>query len=400
MIGLMENILKAVKAEEMHIIQMRRDLHRIPELQLCLPKTVRYVCGVLDSLKIPYDITVNGNAVAARIDGYAPGKCIAVRADMDGLPIKENTGLSFASEHEGCMHACGHDGHTAIALGLCAVLKKIRDSFKGSVKVLFQPGEEYPGGALPMIEEGALKNPAVSAVIGLHAGCLFPALAKGKIGVSYGTMFASMDRFALYIRGKGAHAALPHLSADPIPAACEIVSALQKIISREIAPTSNALISVCQIHAGTSQNIIPDEVFLEGTVRTTSETVRSFIAQRVKEIAEGIAKAHRAECETVYDFKYPVLTNDREFTKFFVTNTKELLGEDSVEEITVPTMGGEDMAYFLQKVPGTFFMLSNPVVRPDGMVYPHHTDKFDIDEALLYKGAAAILATVLAYLKN
>ncbi|UTC62705.1 amidohydrolase [Treponema sp. OMZ 788] len=392
------NIVSLVKQKEAKIIQIRRDLHQIPELQLSLPKTVSYVCKQLDELQIPYHKLVDGNAIVATIEGKEKGKCIAIRADMDALPIKENTGLSFASKHEGCMHACGHDGHTAMALGACMVLKDLSSEFKGCVKILFQPGEEYPGGALPMIEEGCLENPKVDALIGLHAGYIYPGVEKGKIGICPGAFFASMDRFQITVRGKGAHGAYPHMSVDPIPIACEIVSALQKIISRELAPTSNALISVCQIHSGTTQNIIPDEVFMEGTVRATDEDVRKFMAKRIDEIASGIAKSYRAEAETVYDFKYPVLMNDKDFTEFFAENTKEILGEDCIHEISIPTMGGEDVAFFLQKVPGTFFVLSNPIIHDGGKIYPHHSDKFDIDESLFYKGTSAVLATVLKYL--
>lgn len=394
------NIIDSVKEKEAEIIRIRRDLHQIPELHLNLPKTVAYVCNELNNHNIPYHKLVNGNAIIAQIDGYAKGRCIAIRADMDGLPIKENTGLSFSSKHDGCMHACGHDGHTAMALGACMILKTLSPYFKGCVKILFQPGEEYPGGALPMIEEGCLENPNVDAIIGLHAGYIYPGLEKGKIGVSYGALFASMDRFQIDIIGKGAHGAQPHISIDPIPIACEIVSALQKIISREISPAANALISVCQIHGGTAQNIIPEQVCMEGTVRTADETVRKFIAKRIAEISNGIAHSYRASCKTVYDYKYPAVINNKHFTEFFVKNTKDLFGEDCISEITVPTMAGEDMAFFLQKIPGTFFLLSNPAIEKDGTIHPHHSPKFDIDETLFYKGTAAVLNTVLKYLES
>ena len=392
------NIIDLVKQKEAKIIQIRRDLHQIPELELSLPKTVSYVCKQLDELQIPYHKLVDGNAIVALIEGKEKGKCIAIRADMDALPIKENTGLSFASKHEGCMHACGHDGHTAMALGACMVLKELSSEFKGCVKILFQPGEEFPGGALPMIEEGCMENPKVDAVIGLHEGYIYPGVEKGKIGVCSGAFFASMDHFHITVRGKGAHGAYPHLSVDPIPITCEIVSGLQKIISRELPPTARALITVGQIHGGTAFNVIPDEVFIEGTVRSTDESERSFIAKRIEDIASDIAKSYRAEAKIVYDFKYPVLINDEDFTTFFVKNTKELFGEDSIHEISVPTMAGEDMAYFLQKAPGIFFVLSNPIIHDGGKIYPHHSDRFDIDESLFYKGTSAVLATVLKYL--
>ena len=393
-----ENLVNLVKQKEAKIIQIRRDLHQIPELELSLPKTVDYVCKQLDVMQIPYHKLVNGNAIVALIEGKEKGKCIAIRADMDALPIKENTGLSFSSKHDGCMHACGHDGHMAMALGACMVLKKLSSEFKGCVKILFQPGEEYPGGALPMIEEGCMENPKVDAVIGLHAGYIYPGVEKGKIGACKGPFFAAADKFKIIVTGYGAHGAYPHLSVDPVPIACEIVSGLQKIISRELPPTSRALISVGQIHGGSAFNIIPDEVFIEGTVRVTDENERNFIAKRIEEIASGISKSYRAEAKTVYDFRYPVLINNEDFTEFFIESTKEILGEDSIHEISVPTMAGEDMAYFLQKAPGTFFVLSNPIIQKDGSIYPHHSDKFDMDESLFYKGTSAVLAAVLKYL--
>lgn len=394
------NIIDLVKEKEAEIIRIRRDLHQIPELQLNMPKTVAYICSELDTMHVPYQKLINGNAIVAQINGYTQGRCIAIRSDMDGLPIKEDTGLPFSSKHDGCMHACGHDGHIAMALGTSMILKNLSPYFKGCVKILFQPGEEYPGGALPMIEAGCLEHPKVDAIIGSHEGYMYPGLEKGKIGISYGTLFASMDRFQIDIIGKGAHGAQPHISIDPIPIACEIVSALQKIISREISPTTNALISVCQIHGGNAQNIIPERVFMEGTVRSADESIRKFIAKRINEISNGIAYSYRASCNVIYEYKYPAVINDKHFTEFFVKNTKELFGEDCMTEITVPTMAGEDMAFFLQKVPGTFFLLSNPVIAADGAIYPHHSPKFDVDETLFYKGSAAVLNTVLKYLES
>ncbi len=398
----MENldILKRVKDIEQEIITTRRDLHQIPELQLNLPKTVAYVSNKLDEMGIPYRKLVDGNAIVAEIKGNGDGKCIGIRADMDGLPIKENTGLPFTSKHDGCMHACGHDGHMAMALGAAKILKDLSSSFKGTVKMLFQPAEEFPGGAKPMIDEGAMENPKVDAVIGLHQGHLLDTVPVGKLGVCHGVFFASMDRFRIYVKGKGSHGAQPQSSVDPIPIACEIVTALQRIISREISPTDTALVSVCQIHSGTSQNIIPDEAFLEGTVRTTNEETRKHIAKRIDEIADGIAKAHRGSAETIYDFKYPVLENNKAFTEFFMKNTAEVLGEDSMQVVTVPTMGGEDMAFFLQEAPGTFFLLSNPIVHEGGVIYPHHTEKFDVDESMFYMGTSAMVATALKYLQQ
>lgn len=391
------DILKLVKEKEQEVIKMRRDLHKIPELELNLPNTMNYISNVLDKIGVKYEKLLDGNAIVAKIYGKNAGKCIAIRADSDALPIKEETGLEFASKN-GNMHACGHDGHTAMALGACMILNENKDKLNGVVKIFFQPGEETPGGALPMIEQGCMENPKVDAVIGLHEGCLLP-ITHGKIGVTSGAIMASADIFEIYVNGKGSHGATSHLSHDPIVTACEIVLALQKIISREIDPLTNAVLTVGIINGGTAHNVIPDSVYIKGTVRALSEDVRNFIAKRIEEISTGIAKSFRCSADVKYHFMYPVVVNDEEFTKFFIKNTKEILGDDIIEEIKKPSMGGEDVAYFLQKAKGTFFMLSNPKVYKDGSVYPHHTSKFDVNEKDFYKAMAAVLKTVFEYLK-
>ncbi len=394
----MVDILKEVKSVEEDIIKWRRDLHMIPELGLELPKTVRYVSDRLDEMGIPYHTLVNGNAVVALIEGHPNGKTIGIRADMDALPVKEETGLSFASVN-GCMHACGHDGHTAVLLGAAKVLNKYKSELKGNVKLLFQPGEEYPGGALPMIEEGALENPAVDAVIGLHEGRISEAVSKGKIGVTYGPMMASMDRIFIRIIGKGSHGAYPEDSVDPISTAAEVISALQRVVSREIKAVEPAVLSVTRIQGGFNQNVIPGEVELEGTVRTFNNETRQFIARRIDEITKGITGAMRATYELQYDFKYPPLINNKEFTEFFVKSAQKIIPKEDIVEMEHPVMGGEDMAYFLEKVPGTFFFLSNPG-EIEGQTYPHHNPRFDIDEAYLKRGAALFVQTVFDYLNG
>jgi len=393
----MINVPEEVKRVERDIITWRRDLHQIPELGLNLPKTTKYIKDRLDEIGIEYHTLVKGNAVVGLIRGGRPGKTIALRADMDALPIKEETGLPFASVN-GCMHACGHDSHAAILLGAAKVLNANKNKLKGNVKLLFQPGEEYPGGALPMIEEGAMENPVVDAVLGLHAGSISKNVGKGKIGVCYGPMMASMDRIFIKVKGKGAHGAYPELSVDPISVAAELISALQRIISREKKAIEPAVLSICRIQGGFNQNIIPDDVELEGTVRTVNNETRQMIAKRIDEIAKGITSAMRADYELQYDFKYPPLINSEEFTGFFVQSAKKIIPEEDIFEMKYPVMGGEDMAYFLEKAPGTFFFLSNPG-EVDGVAYPHHTSKFDIDESMLYKGAALLVQGVTDFLE-
>lgn len=394
----MIRVLEEVKKIESDIISWRRDLHQIPELNLELPRTSKYIRDKLDEMGIEYHTLINGNAVVGIIRGDQEGKTIALRADMDALPILEETGLPFASTN-GCMHACGHDGHVAMLLGAAKILSKSRNKLKGNVKLFFQPGEEYPGGALPMIKEGCMENPNVDAVIGLHAGLISKDVEKGKIGVSYGPMMASMDRIFIKIKGKGSHGAYPEESVDPISIAAEVISALQRIISREIRAVEPAVLSITRIQGGFNQNIIPDKVELEGTVRTFNNETRKFIAKRIEEITKGITQAMRADYELQYDFKYPPLINSEEFTRFFVESAKKIIPEEDIFEMRYPVMGGEDMAYFLEKAPGTFFFLSNPG-EIDGVVHPHHSSKFDIDESLLYKGTALFVQTVIDFLNK
>lgn len=394
----MFDIKKEVKKIEEDIISWRRDLHQIPELGLELPQTTKYIRDRLDEMGIEYKLLVNGNGIVGLIKGNGEGKTIAIRADTDALPIQEETGLPFASTN-GRMHACGHDGHAAMLLGVAKVLNNNRDKFKGNVKLLFQPGEEYPGGAKPMIEEGALENPKVDAIIGLHAGRLSEDVSKGKIGICYDNMMASMDRVLIKIKGKGGHGAYPQISIDPIVIAAEVVTALQNIISRETSAVEPAVLSICRITGGFNQNIIPDEVELEGTIRTIDNETRKRIDNRIEEIVKGVVSAHRGDYEYIYDYKYPPLINDPDFTAKFIESAKKIIPEEDIVELKDPLMGGEDMAYFLEEVPGTFFFLSN-LKEIDGKVYGHHTSKFALDEGEFWKGTSLFIQTALDFLNE
>ncbi|PID67393.1 MAG: N-acyl-L-amino acid amidohydrolase [Fusobacteriales bacterium] len=398
------NVVEEVKRIEKDIIKWRRDLHKIPELNLNLPKTSRYVQEILKEMNIKFHTLVNGNAIVAVIEGTKPfegrKKTIGIRADMDGLPIQEETGLEFSSTHSGCMHACGHDGHTAILLGAAKVLSENKDKFSGNIKLLFQPGEEYPGGAKPMIEEGSMENPKVDAVIGLHNGQINEKITSGSIAYKDGCMMASMDRFLIKVIGIGCHGAYPQLGVDPIVVSSEIVLALQKIISREINTNIPSILSVCKINGGFSQNIIPDVVELEGTVRATDVETRKFIAKRIEEVVKGICLAARADYKIEYDFKYPPVINNKEFNRVFIKAAKKILDEKNIIEMPTPVMGGEDMAFFLEKAPGTFFFLSNPKVYEDGKIYSHHSSKFDLDESYFYIGTSLFVQTALDYLNE
>lgn len=392
------DVFKELKTVEEDIINWRRQLHRIPEVGFDLPMTVDFVKKRLEDMEIEYKVLANGSAVAGLLRGGSPGKTIGLRADMDALPIKEETGLLFASTNEN-MHACGHDAHTAILLGVAKILNKHRESIKGNVKLLFQPAEEGPGGAKPMIEEGALENPKVEGILGLHVGNLSEELEPGSIGYSYDNLMACLDRFKIKVIGKGAHGAYPELSVDPVVIASQLVNNLQHIVSREIPPTTPAVTTIGKIHGGTAYNIIPDSVELEGTVRTIDQNIREYIARRIEEIAKGVTNGMKAKCECEYIFGYPPLVNDEEFTKGFVKSARKIFEEEKIIEIKKPLMCGEDMAYFLKEVPGTFFLLCNPM-EIDGEVHPHHNSKFAIDERHLKIGAAALIQATLDWLES
>lgn len=391
------NAVELAKAVENDMIKWRRDLHQIPELGLVLPQTVAYVKAVLDELGIEYDASfVNGNAIVGLIHGKADSdKVLAMRADMDGLPIQEATGLSFTSLNEN-MHACGHDGHTAMLLGAAKILQENRDQFSGTVKLLFQPGEEYPGGAEPMIKEGAMKNPTVTRVMGFHEGQIDPRVPKGTIAYKKGPMMASMDRFLIEVNGKGYHGAYPEESRDPIAAAGQLITALQTIKGRNVKAVNPAVLSITRVQGGFNQNIIPDKVELEGTVRALNDETRAFIHQKIEKIAQGIGAALDVECVVTYDYKYPPVTNDAQVTEEVVESLEKIF-PGQLLEIADPLMGGEDFAFYLYEAPGTYMFLSNPA-EIEGAFHGHHHAKFDIDESLFYMGTASFVQAALDYL--
>lgn len=397
------NVIESAKEVTNDMVTWRRDLHQIPELGLVLPKTVSYVAQVLDELGIKYnDSYVDGNAIVAVIYGekeiQEADRVLAMRADMDGLPIQEETGHSFASLNEN-MHACGHDGHTAMLLGAAKILQENRDQFGGAVKLLFQPGEEYPGGAEPMIKEGAMENPKVTRVMGFHSGQIDPTIEKGKIAYKAGAMMASMDRFLIEVDGKGYHGAYPESSRDPIVAAAQIVTALQTIKSRNIKASRPHVVSVTRIEGGYNQNIIPDKVELEGTVRTFDNDLREEIHGKIEQISQGIGAALDVDVKVTYDYKYLPVINDVDVTAEIVEQFRKLFGEDIMVEPNDPLMGGEDFAFYLQEAPGTYLFLSNPG-NIEGEFHGHHHSKFDIDESFFYMGAAGFVEVALNYLND
>lgn len=394
----MENILNLALEIENEIIQWRRELHQIPEVGNCLPNTCGYIKGKLDEMGIPYTCTESVTGIVALIEGGSPGKTVALRSDMDALPILEETGLEFKSTN-GAMHACGHDSHSAMLLGAAKILNNHKSELKGNVKLLFQPGEESPGGAEPMIKEGCLENPKVDAIFGQHIGVLIDGLKTGEIAVSYGNAMACRDAFKIAVKGRGAHSSTPHLSIDPIAIAAQIINGIYMIKARELDALSPSVISVCMIHGGTASNIIPEKVEMEGSTRSIDPKVRKFIADRIEQVVKSTCETYGADYEFEFSWDYPVLTNHKEMAEMVIEGAGKILGSDKVFVQPQAIMGSEDMSFYLNEVPGAYYFLGN-VVEQNGVVYGHHNPKFDLDESVFVKGTAVMVQLVNDYLNQ
>jgi amidohydrolase len=375
----------------------RRHLHMHPELGFEEVETSRHVASRLSAMGVPHRTGVAKTGVVATITGVAgAGKTVLLRADMDALPILEEVDAPYRSTVPGKMHACGHDAHTAVLLGAARVLQDRRRDFAGTVKLVFQPSEERPpGGAIPMIEAGVMADPTVDAAFGLH---VTPQLEAGQLGYRAGAANAASDRFTVRIVGKGGHAARPNATVDAVVIASHLVVALQTLVSRETSPTQPAVVTVGSIHAGDASNVIPGQATIAGTVRTYDADLRQQMRDRLGELARGIARAMRAEAEIDYSFGYPSLVNDPAMTDLARQAGVELVGRENVAEVE-PTLGGEDMAYFLQKAPGCFFRLGTGN-RARGITYGNHHPRFDVDEAALPIGVAAMVHTALKFLST
>ena len=367
------------------IVALRRDIHREPELGFGTKKTAEKVLGALDGLPLEIQTGVAENGIVATLKGGGDGPTVGLRADMDALPIQEETGLPFASEIDGKMHACGHDGHTSMLVGAAHVLSGMRARLNGTVKFFFQPAEEGGGGGKVMVEEGVADD--VSAIFALH---LWPGLPFGTAGTKAGPIMAAADAFEMTVRGKGGHGAFPHQTADAIAMAAQIVTALQTVVSREVDPVEPAVLTVGEIGAGSAFNIIPETARLGGTVRTLNEDLRQRMPERIEQIARGVAQGMRGDAELDYDFSYPVTMNDEGAARHALAVIGDLFGEENTLELPNPSMGAEDFAFFLEKIPGAFIWLG---VGED--VSYLHTPTFAFDEEILPQGSALLTALAL-----
>ena len=391
---LMNLLLEAQKIKQ-DIIQFRRNFHMHPELGMEEFKTAAIIENTLKSLGIETR-RVAGTGVIGLLRGKNAGKTIALRADMDALPIPDKKKVSYASKISDKMHACGHDAHMASLLGAAMLLSENKNSINGNIKFLFQPAEETTGGALPMIKEGALKEPEVDAVFGLHVTA---DIEVGKIGISYGKANAASDMFDVMIYGESCHGAAPHEGIDAIAVGAQVVTALQNFVSRNVDPLDSAVVTVGKFQGGYERNIIADCVKLSGIIRTLDPNTRKIACDKVKKTILGVAEALGAKADLNFIPSYPCLINDISMTGIVKSVAEELLGKENVIAIDKPGMGVEDFAYFLQCVSGSFFKIGVKN-KEKGIVQPAHSSLFDIDEDALPIAAAMHAGIALKFLTD
>lgn len=387
---MIENLRKDVEDLTSQIIDWRRDFHRHPEIAFEEHRTSSVIRKFLEELGIPVTLCTK-TGLRGVLEGEADGRTVALRADIDALPLKEEGDKEYISENPEATHACGHDGHMAIIMGAAKLISQRKEQFKGRVVFLFQPSEErIPGGAKGMIEEGALEG--VDAIFGLH---LWQPLPTGCVGIVKGAMMAQPDFFSITVKGKGGHGSMPHTTVDPILVASHLVVNIQSIVSRNVDPLKPVVVSFGTVKGGTIYNIIPGEVSLTGTVRTFDHSLQSLAESRLREITEETCKTFGAKAEFQYEKGYPPLVNHEIMVDLVLEVTRKILGEERIKDVD-PVMGGEDFAYFLQKVPGAFLFFG----MGDGMEYSHHHPAFDLDEKALPQATLLMTSLALEYLQK
>src|SRR6058998_2529837 len=386
------DFLKEAKAIEPEIIKTRREIHAHPELAYHEEATANLVADRLKALGIEVRTKVGGTGVLGTLKGKGKGKVVALRADMDALPLDEMAEVDFKSKVKGVMHACGHDTHVAMLLGAAKLLANHKDELQGTVKFLFQPAEEQGGrgGAKPMIEDGVMKDPKVDYVFGLH---IDGDLNSGVFGLRGGAIMAAPDTFVVRIIGKGGHGSAPHQTIDPVYIAAQVITALQGVSGRMIDPVQPFVVTIGSVHSGTKENIIPDEAILQGTIRTLDEATRKRAKAKVEKVAQGVSKAFGAKATVEFEKDaYPVTVNDEKITEQAKKKLRQIHGTRTI--LKEPILGGEDFSRFLNEAPGTFYFLGtrNP---SKGCIYQNHSSKFKVDENVLKYGTAslALLAT-------
>ncbi len=389
---------KKYKNIQNYIVRLRRDLHQIPELETELPKTKAYICRELERLGIPFTCSEKDSGILAVIEGKEKGKTIALRADMDALPLEEETGAAYASSHPGCMHACGHDAHMAILLGAARLLKEQRKLLRGTVRFIFQTGEEISRGSEIAISNGYVEG--VDAIFGLHIGSILgKEIPSGTLIFPRACCMASFDKFVLRVKGKSCHGSTPEKGVDPVNIAAHLILSLQAVQTREISGSSASVITVGRIQGGAQYNVIPDEVILEGTIRALDEPVRHYIAQRIRGLAAATAAAFGGSCECEIIWGAPPVVNDEELAELAAESVSDLFEpKDIIDNFPIPNMGGEDFSNYLQIVPGAFFFLSTSSPEK-GTDVPHHNPYFNIDEDVMWRGVVTFERIVMRMLQ-
>lgn len=386
----MDNLLKEAEALLDYTRELRRNFHRHPELGFQEIRTAGIVAQELRALNLELSTGIAQTGVVAMLEGEKPGPTVLVRFDMDALPIYEETGAEYASQNPGVMHACGHDGHTAIGLTVARLLHTRHSQLAGRVKLVFQPAEEGLGGAQKMVEEGVLNDPHPDYALALHLWNERPA---GWIGVSSGATMAAAEIFNIRLTGKGGHGAVPNLTIDPVVAAAQIITALQSIVSRNVSPLQTAVVSVTSLHGGEAFNVIPPQVTLQGTIRTFDPEVRLLVIERFNQIAQSIAQAMGCQVDLEIKSITPAVINHPDVAGRVQDVAAKLLPGAQIST-QFSTMGSEDMAFMMQEIPGCYFFIgsANPT---KGLNAAHHHPRFDFDESVLPKAAALMTAAVI-----
>jgi amidohydrolase len=386
----LSQIRLGIRSLQPQLVEWRRHLHQRPELGFKEQLTAQLIAQKLQEWGIEHQTGIAQTGIVATIPSNRPGPVLAIRADMDALPVQEENDVPYRSMHDGVMHACGHDGHTAIALGTAYYLSQHRDDFAGTVKFIFQPAEEGPGGAKPMVEAGVLKNPDVDAIIGLH---LWNNLPLGTVGVRSGALMAAVECFKCTILGKGGHGAMPHQTVDSVVVSAQIVNALQTIVARNVDPIESAVVTVGELHAGTAQNVIAGTARMSGTVRYFNPKLEGYFGKRLEQVIAGVCQSQGASYELDYWHLYPPVINDVKIAELVRSVASEVIETPAGIVPECQTMGGEDMAFFLQAVPGCYFFLGSANPTKD-LAYPHHHPRFDFDETALGMGVEIFIRCV------
>jgi len=386
-----EQIISEANRLQPELVEIRRHIHRNPELGFEEWETAKLVSEKISGLGLRVTKGVAKTGILAVLPREGSNRTIALRADMDALPVEEQNDVPYKSVNPGIMHACGHDAHLAMLIGAAKILSFLKDGLKVNVKFIFQPCEEQPkGGAAPMIKAGVLEKPKVDAIFGLHIN---PYLPAGFLGLKEGIVMAAADEFTIEIKGRGGHGAAPHQTVDPIVVSAYVIQALQLIVSRQTDPLEPVVVSVCAIKGGQSFNIIADRVTLTGTVRSLNPQVQQQMPEAIRNIVKGVTSAFGADFNFDYQWGYPLLRNNQQMLDIVRQAGRAVVGRQKVLQINMPSMGAEDFAYFTGHVPGAYFFLG--AQPPGGVSHPWHNPKFDIDEAALATGAAVLAGCVV-----